>query len=667
MSPDKKLETHFYSVAVDAPLWPDQWSYSADVIYQTGDVVEVPFGKRNSLGVIIQKVESLEKSDYGVKQIVKKNVEWKSLSDNELKLFQWTAKYYQYPLGKLIFDSLPTATKKIQKVIPVKNNYQEWPFKNSADMLKILTELAAKGLSGFSQHLIHGVTGSGKSLIYLQWMKLILAQKKSVLYLVPEINLTPQFVHFFSSFLEIEIYQFHSQVSAGKKYALYHHLKENKKSILIISARSGVFLPIENLGAIIIDEEHDQSYKQDDRCKYHARDVAIYKAKLNDIPILMGSATPSLESYYRFTQNATLQNNYHLLKQRYHQQTFPAVQKIEEPHFTDSAWPLSKLVVDEIRETIKADGQILIFVNKLGFSRFVQCKACHHDFSCPNCSAKLTYFKKRQMLECHLCEYKEPMPKSCPKCGCMELWSQGFGVEKVVEKLSDYFSSEIILRIDRDEAKSVAAAQERFVAFNQGKFKILVGTQMVTKGHNFQNIKLVVVLGIDAQLHSAEFRAKERIFQLLNQVAGRAGRLGDASKIFIQTNMSDAELNQLMTQDEEKFYVQELMIRKMVNYPPWRKMVQIVLRGNEAQVVTDSISNIKSRLEKTIEANQLKIDVRGPRRAALEKVKNKYGETLILMTDKAEMFSPLLKQLHLETKNLKKMQLTINIDPQYME
>lgn len=664
---NQPLKKNYYSVAVDAPLWPDQWSYEAAEVYQTGDVVEVPFGKRNSLGVIIQKVSSLEKSDYAVKEIIKKNDQWGDLSEVELKLFQWTAKYYQYPLGKLIFDSLPNATKKIQKVIPVKINFQDWPFKNSMEMENILSNLSVTALKGFSQHLIHGVTGSGKSLIYLQWMKLIIAENKSVLYLVPEINLTPQFVHFFSSFLDVEIFQFHSQISPGKKYALYHHLKMNKKPLLIISARSGVFLPIENLGAIIIDEEHDQSYKQDDRCKYHARDVAIYKAKLMDIPILMGSATPSLESYHRFTQNENLLKNYHLLRQRYHSQKLPSVQKISEPHFTDAHWPLSEVIVQEIRQVIKDDGQVLIFVNKLGFSRYIQCKACHHDFSCPNCSTKLTYFKRRQSIECHLCEYKESMPKSCPKCGCMELWSQGFGVEKVVEKLSEYFASNIILRIDRDEAKTVAAAQERFVAFNQGKFKILVGTQMITKGHNFQNIKLVVVLGIDAQLHSPEFRAKERIFQILNQVAGRAGRLGDSSKIFIQTNMQDAELNQLMTQDEEKFYVEELAVRKIVNYPPWRKMVQIVLRGNNALEVTDAISNIKFRLAKTVEENHLNLDVKGPRRAALEKIKNKYGETLILMTEKAEMFSPLLKQLHLEAKQLKKMQLTINIDPQHIE
>lgn len=658
---------YYYGIAVDAPLWPDIWTYSFHCLLHVGDVVVIPFGKRNSHGVVIQQLPYPNEETYKIKAILEVHNQWKKIDEMELKLFLWTAKYYQYPIGKLIFDCLPAATKKIQKLEPVKIHFQPWPFKNSKDMESIRDRLSIIVNKGFSQHLIHGVTGSGKSLIYLQWIKEIVQTGKSVLYLVPEINLTPQFVHFFSSYLDVEIYQYHSQVSPGKKYALYHLLKTDHKPVLIISARSGIFLPVNNLGAIIIDEEHDQSYKQDDRCKYHARDVAIYRAKIQKIPILLGSATPSIESYFRFTHLENLKKYYYHLKQRYHNQTLPQVIKIKEPHYSDKSWPLSDEVIDEIRTTISAEGQVLVFVNKLGFSRYVQCKACHYDFSCPNCSVKLTYFKKRQMIECHLCEYKQVIPKSCPKCGCLEIWSQGFGVEKVVEKLSEYFNENTILRIDRDEAKTVAMAQERFVAFDSGKFNILVGTQMITKGHNFKNIKLVVVLGIDAQLHSPEFRAKERIFQLLNQVAGRAGRLGDSSKIYIQTNMLDEELDQIMDQEQEKFYEHEIMIRKLVFYPPWRKMAQLTLRGNDSNQVTKAIELIKSRLIKTIEENKLEMDIKGPRKASLEKVKNKFGETLILTTEHAELFSSLLKQLHHESKLLKKIQMIINIDPQHME
>lgn len=661
------ISVHYYSVALDAPLWPDVWIYTSTEEFKAGEVVETPFGKRKSQGVIVQEIKEPAKSQYELKAISQKIEHWKNLTQNELKLYQWTAKYYQYPLGKLIFDSLPNPAKKVTEPKPIVLKPKAWPFTNTAKMNNILERLQRTQQVGFSQHLIHGVTGSGKSLIYLQWIKKILSLNKSVLYLVPEINLTPQFVEFFSSFLDVEIYQFHSQISVGKRYALYHFLKETKKPVLIISARSGVFLPVENLGGIIIDEEHDQSYKQDDRCKYHARDVAIYKAKIYDAPIIMGSATPSLESYMRFQSNIDLNQNYYQLSERYHQQALPSFTKVQEPHYSETSWPLSEPVIEEVKATLAAKGQVLIFVNKLGFARYVQCKSCHQDFSCPNCTVKLTYFKKRQMLECHLCEYQTLMPKSCPKCGCLDLFSQGFGVEKVVEKLSDYFSAKEILRIDRDEAKSVAAAQERFVAFDKGDYKILVGTQMITKGHNFQNIKLVVVLGIDAQLHTAEFRAKERIFQLLNQVAGRAGRLGDASKVLIQTNMMDSELAELMSEDVEKFYTQELAMRHLVQYPPYRKLVQIILRGQDPNKIHDEIELIKLRLNKAIKDHGLQVDVKGPRRANLEKVKNKFGETLTLLSEKAELFSPLLKQLHHETKSLKQMQLSINVDPQYLE
>jgi primosomal protein N' (replication factor Y) len=658
----------YYSIAVDAPLWPDHWTYKSQESFEPGDIVELPFGKRKSTGVVIQKELTPIESQFEIKDFQKKIDHWKNLSQLELKLYQWTAKYYQYPLGKLIFDSLPNSTKSVNKIKPIVNKLKSWPFKNSQEMNEIIQKLENQLHLGFSQHLLHGVTGSGKSLIYLQLIKKILEKNKSVLYLVPEINLTPQFVDFFSHYLDTEIFQFHSQVSVGQRYALYHYVKETTKPVLVISARSGIFLPIENLGGIIIDEEHDQSYKQDDRCKYHARDVAIYKAKLHNAPILMGSATPSTESYRRFHEVDDLKQNYYQLKNRYHNQSLASFEKITEPHYTEKSWPLSESVIQKIQVTCEQpDSQVLIFVNKLGFARYIQCKSCHQDFSCPNCSVKLTYFKKRQSIECHLCDYQTKVPESCPKCGCLDLFSQGFGVEKVVEKLADYFAKETILRIDRDEAKTLNSAKERFETFHRGEFKILVGTQMITKGHNFKNIKLVVVLGIDAQLHTSEFRAKERIYQLLNQVAGRAGREGDASEILVQTNLADQELQDLMSTDMDKFYQDELKIRKMVNYPPYRKLVQITLRGQNAQKIHFELEKIKLRLEQTIKGHRLAVDIKGPRVASLEKIKNKFGETLILLSEQAELFSPLLKQLHLETKLLKKMELSINVDPQYLE
>jgi primosomal protein N' (replication factor Y) len=662
------MKEKFYTVAIDAPLWPDQLTYRSADDYTIGEIVQVPLGKRKSKGVITDiRSEGPINSKFEIKTIEEKVITWGNLQEAELQLYQWTAKYYQYPIGKFIFDCLPSPTKKIQTAGPVIFEKKEWKLKNTHEIEQSITRLAQVSLIQFSQHLIHGVTGSGKSLVYIQWIKKILLKQKSVLYLVPEINLTPQFVEFFSQYLDVPVYHYHSQISEGKRFALYHKLKKDNDPIVVISARSGVFLPSHNWGAIIVDEEHDQSYKQDDRCRYHARDVAIYKAKLHNIPILMGSATPSLETYFRFTTQEALKNNYYQLKERYHQQNMPVVLKLSEPHYTESHWPLSQDVILAIRETLSQGGQILIFVNKLGFSRYVQCKSCHQDFYCPNCSVKLTYFKNRQTIECRQCDFKQSIPKSCPKCGCLDLWAQGFGVEKVVEKLNEYFSGEKILRIDRDEAKTLNSAQERFAAFEKEEYKILVGTQMVTKGHNFKNVKLVVVLGIDSQLHSADFRAKEKIFQLLNQVAGRAGRTGGESRIFVQSNMSQADLDLLMTQNTEKFYKDELAIRKIVNYPPYRKMVQVVIRGASSTEVHRAITSISAKIEKTIKENVLSIQIKGPRPSVLEKIKNQYGETLILVSDQAEVFSKLLKPLLVESKQLKKLDLVVNVDPQFIE
>lgn len=664
-----KQEVKYYSVAVDAPLWPDQLTYKYDKTIQEGSIVEIPLGKRKCLGVVIKECSQnkIENQKFEIKHIIGTVGDWKILEKEELALFMWTAKYYQYPLGKLIFDCLPNRSKKLHSLNSIKSKNKIDEFRETTEMLIAKDHFRKMQLNQFSQHLIHGVTGSGKSILYLNLMKDTLLAGKSILYLVPEINLTPQFVDFFSNYLNTEVYQFHSQINSNQKFSLYHHLKSKHQPNVVIAARSGVFLPSKNLGLIIIDEEHDQSYKQGDRCRYNARDVAIYKAKLNEIPIVLGSATPSLETYYRFTHFKELKSNYITLKKRYHEQLMPELHKVNEPHYTDINWPLSLDLIENIKATIENQKQVLIFVNKLGFSRYLQCKDCHHEFYCPNCSVKLNHFKKKKLISCHQCDYQEPIPHSCPKCGCLEIWGQGFGVEKIVESLEKYFSKKIILRIDRDEAKTMKEAKFRFEQFHQDTYKILVGTQMIAKGHNFNNVSLVIVLGIDAQLHSMDFRAKENVYQLLNQVGGRAGRSGDKSQLFIQSNITDEELNLYISGDFDSFYEEELKIRKLVSYPPYSKIVQIVLRGKNSILTKNNALSIANKIKATIKKNNLEVEIKGPKSTIIEKVKNLYGETILLISKKPELFSSILKPLCMEEQKIKGTTLSINVDPLHLD
>jgi len=654
----------FYQVAVDAPLWPDKLSYSSKESLTPGTIVNITLGKRKSLGVIISEQAPPEKIK--IKEISSVDNQRQKLDLVELQLYQWISRYYHYPLGQLIFDSLPNPTKRIPKFQPIYGEAQSWEIPLPKTILEVISSLKENSPGEFSQHLLHGVTGSGKSLVYLNWIKHLIAQKKSVLYLVPEINLTPQFVEFFSKYLSCEVYVYHSQISVGKRYALYRYLKGSTSAVLVIAARSGVFLPCNNLGGIIIDEEHDSSYKQEDRCRYHARDVAVYKAKINQVPILLGSATPSLESYVRFRNQKSSKLYYYQLPERFLKQALPQVVHLTQPSHADLSWPFHPDLIGLIKETIEADGQVLIFINKLGFARYMMCQSCHADFQCPNCTVRLTYFKNRNQLECHLCEYKVSTPKSCPKCGCLDLWSQGFGTERVVEKLGEYFPVNKTLRIDRDESKTIADASKRFMSFEKGEYKILVGTQMITKGHNFQNVKLVVVLGIDAQLHVAEFRCREKVFQMLNQVAGRAGRFGDDSKVVVQTNMSHVELNDLLRVDLHHFYEEELKIRMLVRYPPARKMAQLTARSSKADRVKALMFDVKNRLQRTIDQYKLAVVIKGPKMTAIEKIKNQYGESILLLAENPEVLQKILHQFVVEQKAGSGVKLIIDVDPQQM-
>lgn len=569
----------FLRVAVNVPLRRSLFVYEDDIelSLQVGNLVEVPFGRRKAKGCIIEKdlteedLTSEEKS-FSIKKIAGPLDYALDLDMGEIQYYSWISKYYFYSLGKLIFDCLPKLckTKKEPLVYEGKNN--DLPFKLNAHQQNIFETIKNKVSDGFSKWLIHGVTGSGKSAIYLKLMQEVLGSGKSVLYLLPEINLTPQFVEMFSDFVGVPVYMYHSGCTPVQKYALWKRLKNCDEPKLIIGVRSALFLPLQKCGLIVVDEEHDSSFKQDDRCPYHARDMAIKKGHMFGFPVVLGSATPSVESYYNFKEK--LPSNYFRIKDRVGTSQMPTVEVVNlkcekyEEVYADH-WPLSIQSVEEMRQVLEKGEQVLILINRLGYSTFIQCSYCGHEFHCKNCEISLKYYKNEERLKCRQCQYYEDLPDGCPECSCLNIKRKGFGLEKIMEATSKVFPEYKISRIDRDEVKTFNQLKTKLNEFHEHKFDILIGTQMISKGHNFKNVNLVVVLGIDSQLNFPDFRAQEKAYQLLVQVAGRAGRFQKESKVLVQSMLPESHFIFQAVNNSEVFYEQEIGLRKKISYPPF--------------------------------------------------------------------------------------------------
>lgn len=436
----------------------------------------------------------------------------------------------------------------------------------------------------FKVHLIHGVTGSGKTEVYMQAIDVALKLKKRAIILVPEISLTPQTIERFKSRFDVPIAILHHQISDGERFDAWHGIKEGKFDI-VIGARSAVFSPVQNLGLIIVDEEHESSYKQSEEMPcYHARDVACMRGKLENAVVLLGSATPSLESY----RNSEL-NKYHLseLKLRAEVSDLPIVHVIDMKHeyakkkqFT----LFSELLLDKIADGIKRGEQSLLFLNRRGYHSFQMCLSCGKSTECKHCDTALTFHKTQNALVCHLCGYRiEPPPRACLFCGSQDpLRFKGAGTELVEKQLYALFPEVRIIRLDADTTKHKGSQRKLLKEFATGKADILVGTQMIAKGLHFPEVTLVGVLNCDANLNIPDFRSHENAFQILTQVAGRAGRGRFKGEVIFQTCIPDHEVIQFAkNQDYKSFYNYEKEVRNLFQFPPFTTLAKIRLTGTD--------------------------------------------------------------------------------------
>ena len=463
--------------------------------------------------------------------------------------------------------------------------YQEPP-ELTSDQKAVIKEFNE---SNDQVYLLEGVTGSGKTEVYLSLSEQVLKAGKSVLMLVPEISLTPMMVEYFLHRFKDDVAILHSELTPAEKYDEYRKIAKGECHI-VVGVRSAIFAPLKNIGLIILDEEHTESYKQDNLPYYHAREVAIMRGRYNKAKVLLASATPSLESRARGQKNV-----YHMLylTKRINNQKLPTtriVNMLDYHNIDRDSYIFSHALRDAIHNVLARNEQAILLINRRGFSTHVNCRECGHVFKCPTCGIALTYHKMDNMLKCHHCEYVEPYPEFCPECGGTHLIKTGFGTERIQEEVERLFPSARTLRLDSDSAKNKTKIPETIEAFRKKEADILIGTQMIAKGHDFPDVTLVGIVLADIGLSMPSFRSSERAFQLITQAIGRSGRKEKPGIAIIQTYLpSHYAITYAARQDYELFYRREMEMRKVQFYPPYAYLASVALRGkNEEKIIENT-------------------------------------------------------------------------------
>ena len=505
----------------------------------------------------------------------------------------------------------------------------------------------------FIPYLIHGVTGSGKTEVYMNIIEDVLKSGKEVIVLVPEISLTPQMVNIFKSRFKNSIAILHSALSDGEKYDEWRKI-ERKEVNIVIGARSAIFAPLTNIGLIVLDEEHSDTYKQDNNPKYDAIDIAIKRAKNYNCPIILGSATPSIESYTR----AKL-GTYKLLELKNRvNKTMPDIKLIDMKNEIKKGYRiLSKELINDINDRLSKDEQVILLLNRRGYSTTITCKECGNTIKCPNCDIPLTYHKNGNKLNCHYCNYTTFKPLNCPECNSKNINSFGIGTEKLEEEVNNLFNCKTI-RMDIDTTRKKGSHARIINDFRNKKYNILIGTQMISKGLDFQDVTLVGVINGDATLNIPDFRSGERTYSLLNQISGRSGRSSKPGKVIIQCfNIDHYSIQYASKNDYISFYKEDMNIRKKLNYPPYYNLCLIKLIGVNCEELNKEALKIKECLNNT---NSI---VLGPSPCTIPKIYNKYYMQIIIKYKNIKDIYNDIKFIADKLKNSSKLNIEVDLNP----
>ncbi|PGL69971.1 primosomal protein N' [Bacillus sp. AFS055030] len=511
-------------------------------------------------------------------------------------------------------------------------------------------------------HLLHGVTGSGKTEVYLQTIQEVLSEGKEAIVLVPEISLTPQIVGRFKSRFGNDVAVLHSGLSIGEKYDEWRKI-QRKEVKVVVGARSAIFAPFENIGMIIIDEEHETTYKQDEHPRYHARDIAIWRGEYHHCPVVLGSATPTLESYARANKGVYELNT---MSKRVNQGPLPEVEIVDmrEQLRIGNRSMFSTALHEKIIDRLEKKEQIILFLNRRGYSSFVMCRDCGYTIQCPHCEVSLTYHKNNHHLKCHYCGYETYMPKQCPSCQSEHIRFFGTGTQKVEEAITKTYPEARVIRMDNDTTSRKGAHEKMLKQFGNGEADILLGTQMIAKGLDFPNVTLVGVLAADSSLHLPDFRASERTFSLLTQVSGRAGRHEKPGEVVVQTYSPEHySIEFAKTQNYVAFYEEEMKIRRSFRYPPFYYLVLISIAHNDLIKTVKVSEQIASYLREYLSEKSI---ILGPVASPIAKIKDHFRyQCVIKYKSEPALYDVLnkIQQYYQDEIDKGKLQLTIDFQP----
>ena len=513
----------------------------------------------------------------------------------------------------------------------------------------------------FNKHdtyLLYGVTGSGKTEVYIKWIEKCISEGKTAIMLVPEIGLTTQIAKRFYEAFGSDVAIFHSSLSEGEKYDEYLKILRGEVHV-VVGTRSAVFVPLKNLGIIIIDEEDSSSYKQDNNPRYHARDIAIYRGKYNNIPVILGSATPTLESKARADKGV-----YKLLRlsSRVGNAKLPLIHVVDmEPEMKKRNMIFSEFLQNKIKEKLAKGEQIILLLNRRGFSTYITCSNCGFTYKCPSCDITLTYHKSTNNLICHYCGYQKKRDEVCPECHEASLNYYGLGTEKLEEKIKEFYPNARVVRMDQDTTRNKGMHERIINDFKDYKYDILLGTQMISKGLDFPKVTLVGVINADASLNIPDYRSSEVTYSLLSQVSGRAGRSNMPGEVVIQTFNPDHYVIECVKENNyDKFYLQEMQFRKNLKYPPYYYLVSIKVIGKNYEEIITNAKKAKKYLDDNLNKDTI---ILGPTTASVFKFNNEYRMQIIIKYKYDDKLMDVLKDLDNIFINNKECYLEIDFNP----
>ena len=644
----------YLRIAFPLPLEGAYWYRNSEQKpARVGCRAEAPFGSRSLAGFVVDTAETCP-IDPALIKTIKRTIDAEAVfAASTVKLAEWVATMYFCSMGEALGAMLPTGRREIAQISAEIEDFQ------IGDKALPLTGEQSEALDGILKSktgttYLYGPTGTGKTEVFLQAAERTLAAGRSVIYLVPEIALTGQVVRSARQRFGDTCAVIHSRLTPSQKLSEWRRILSGEAR-MVIGARSAIFAPAENLGLVVIDEEHEGSYKAGNSPRYHARQVAMYRAGKEQAILILGSATPSVEAWHACETGAMKRQT---LSQRPGGGAFPLIEVVDMRAETGT---ISAPLVQALRET-KAEGrQSILFLNRRGFSHFFVCNTCGAELTCKHCSVSLTYHKEQNQLICHYCGYRTAPPKACPECNSLDIGWRGFGTERIEEELREMFPGWTISRLDADTVSQKGSLESILEEFRNGNIDILLGTQMVAKGLNFPGVKTVGVVLADAGLNLPDFRAAERVFSLIVQVAGRAGRYDADGRVFIQTFRPDNPVIKLAsTLAMEAFYSGELLLRQAQGFPPFARIARLVIRSKDRDRCIATVRELARKGQTVLPAD---IELLGPAECPLGMIASSYRWQILLRAPSLAALHVAMGKLLFDFRAASSVHLEVDIDP----